>query len=191
MILNSKNNQFVFYFPPNFWTDKVKKYYTDFYKSLLLPYDEIDDYVLSTLQSVSFPGWKIEGSRQTRFTGAEQDYKGSAPVKDVIRKTFSLTFKLSEGFMNYMLMYHNAIDYLDFTNKEQYFDNMILGLLNNEGFLLQTITFKKVIIKGMSDLTIDYSNIDGGFNKFTVDFSYNDWDIDIMYDKMINLYSGT
>jgi len=191
MILNSKHNQFVFYFPPNFWYDGVKEQYNDFYKSLLLPYDNVDDYVLSTLQSVSFPGWSISPTRQTGYRGSERDYKAAAPVKDVIEKKFSLTFKMTEGFMNYALFQNNAIHYLDHENTIQYFDNMILGLLNNEGFLMETITFKKVIMKGMSSFNLDYSSVDSTFNKFNVDFLYNDWDINSMYDQMINLYEGS
>jgi hypothetical protein len=30
--------------------------------------------------------------------------------------------------------------------------------------------------------------VDSQFNKFTVSFFYNDWDMENVFDKMINLY---
>ena len=188
MILSSKNCQFVFYFPPDFWSDKIKKQYASFYTSLMLPYDSIDDYVLSTLQSISLQGWQINGSDQVRYRGAEQRYKGSAPVKDTIEKKMTLTFKMSEGFSNYMLFRDNAIEYLDHENKAQYYSPFYLGLLNNEGYLMTTVSFKKVVMSGQGDVSLDYSSVDSQFNKFTVSFFYNDWDMENVFDKMINLY---
>ena len=187
MNLNSKLNQLVFYFPPNFWGKEITDQYKGFYNQLMLPYDNIDDFVLSTLQSVSFPKFEIGTTQQIRNRGAEQDYKGAGPLKDSIERKFTLTFKSTEGFMNYMLLWNNAINYLDFKNKTQYFDQMILGILNNEGYLMEMITFKKVIFKGISQFDLNHSIAEPGFNKFTVDFIYNDWDIDIMFDKMLNL----
>lgn len=190
MILNSKNNQFVFYFPPDFWGDDIKNQYDSFRKSLLLPYDSIDDYILSTLQSLTFPGWKMDLSTQNRYLGLEQTYKSAEPVKDLITKQFRLTFKTTEGFMNYSLFWYNAINYVNHSNPKNYFNQMIVGLLNNEGYLMQTITFKKVIMTGMSDYSLDYSNIDNSFNKFSVDFVYNTWEMNLVFDKMINLYEN-
>lgn len=157
----------------------------------MLPYDCIDDFILSTLQSVSLPGWNMSKVTQTRKYGKEQEYKDATPVEDLMDKKFTMTFKTVEGFTNYTLFWKNAIDYLNHKNRTQYYDVMMLGMLNNEGYLMSIVKFKKVILYGMSDYTFDYSNSDNSFNKLTLNFSYNDWDIINMYDKMINLYTGS
>lgn len=190
MHLNSKLNQLVFYFPPNFWSKDIIDQYKGFYNQMQLPYDNIDDFVLSTLQSISFPPFKIGTAQQIGYRGSERDYKGAGPLKDDIERKFTLTFKSTEGFMNYMLIWNNMINYLDFRNKTQYFDAMHLGILNNEGYLMEMITFKKVILTGISNFELNHGMSDPGFNKFTVDFTYNDWDIDLMFDKMLNMYTS-
>lgn len=188
MILNAKNNQFVFYFGPNFWCEKVKKIYNDFYKSLLLPYDNIDDFMMSNLQTMKFPGLSYEPVKQTGVRGAERIYKNSEPIKDMQNKKFSITFKASEAYMNWIIMYHNFIEFLDFNNKSQNHEMMTLGILNNEGFLMTTIKFHYPIMTGISDVELNYTEADNSFNKFTCDFEYNDWDIAVNYNEMINLY---
>lgn len=189
MILNAKNNQFVFYFGPNFWCDEVKTKYAEFYKSLLLPYDNIEDYMMSTLQSINFPGIKIDPVKQIGTYGRERNYKGSEQIKDTMEKKCTLTFRLSEGFMNYIIFYNNFVRFLDFKNKAQNDEMYTLGVLNNEGFLVSTLKFYYPYITGISDLSLDYTSADNTMNKFTVSFVYNDWDIFFNYNEMINLYT--
>lgn len=88
-------------------------------------------------------------------------------------------------------MHENIIDYLDHRNTTQYFGNVDLGILDNEGYLMEVLTFRQVIITGISGASLSYTNIDGGFNKFDVHFKYNDWTVKTYYDKMINLVQGT
>jgi hypothetical protein len=188
MILDSKNNQFVFYFSPDFWCEKVLDFYKSFYKYLLLPYENVDDYVLSTLQTVEFPGITNQTVSQTRYLGKEMIYKGAQPVKDLQDKKFSLSFKMTEGFMNYMMIYHNYLEFMDHMNKKQNYDCFTLGVLNNEGFLMYTIDFLKVLPVSISSFNLDYTAVDNNLNKFTVGFKYVDWNITLQYDKMLNLY---
>lgn len=187
MVLDAKNNNFVVLFPETFWCNNVKTKYKRYYDSMMLPYENIGDYVFSTVQSIDFPSLQIKPTQQTRKYGKKADYKGSDPVEDTVTRTFKISFKLAEGFLNYMLMYENVIDYLDHENKTQYFDNMVIGMLDNEGYLMETMEFKQLIITGISAVSFSYTAIDGGFSKFDVSFNYNDWDMTSYYDKMINM----
>lgn len=99
MVLDSKNNNFVVLFPEDFWADKLKRVYTEYYESMQLPYENIGDYVFSTVQSISFPELKIKTAQQTRKYGKQADYKGSDPVEDTLTREFTISFKLGEGVL--------------------------------------------------------------------------------------------
>ena len=190
MILDAKVNNFVVLFPMNFWDESLVKRYEDYYRYSQLPYENIGDFVFSTVQSISFPDLKIKTAQQTRKYGKKADYKGSDPVEDTLTRQFTISFKLGEGMLNYRFMHENIIHYLDHNNETQYFDDIVLGVLDNDGYLMETTKFKQVIITGISSVQYSYTGIDGGFNKFDVSFNFNDWVVTTYYDKMINLVQG-
>lgn len=190
MILDSKLNNFVVLFPETFWATELKKRYEDYYNYKDLPYENLGDFVFSTVQSISFPDLKIKTTQQIRKYGKQADYKGSDVVEDTLTRGFTISFKLGEGSLNYRFLHENIIHYLDHKNETQYFDNMMLGVLDSEGYLMEVTTFKQVIITGISGIQFNYTGIDGGFNKFDVTFKFNDWTITTFYDEMINLVHG-
>jgi hypothetical protein len=116
MFLNSKNNSFFLLFPPDFYADEFKERYKKYVNQMLLPYDNLEDFMSSTVQSIDFPSWSMEGPQQIRKLGAKQDFKSSVPVKDLITRKFTVNFKLSDAFLNYFIFFNNAVDYLDFRN---------------------------------------------------------------------------
>ena len=69
MLLNSRQNGFIFSFPPDFFRERVKEKYKKYYQSLILPYDSIDDFMASTVQTIDFPGWTMAPTEQIRLLG--------------------------------------------------------------------------------------------------------------------------
>ena len=187
MLLDAKTNNFVILFPDDFWAPELKKRYEDFYNYRNLPYENLGDFVFSSVQSVSYPDMKIKMATQTRKYGKQADYKGSDPVEDVITRNMTVSFKLGEGMLNYRYMHENYIHYLDHKNRQQYFGNIILGVMDNDGYLMETTTFKQNIITSLSGIQYSYTGIDGGFNKFDIGINFNDWYVTTYYDKMVNL----
>jgi len=189
MILTQRQHTFLILFPKTFFSDALKENFKFYREQLKLPYENIDDYLSSTIQSVDFPGWNMKKATQVRKLGARQDFKNATPVKDLMDRNFSIQFKLSDGFLNYFMFYNNAIEYLDFRNKKMYFDDFKFLLLNNEGYMIGTIDFRQLILTGMSKVKLDYSNMERGNNIFTADFNFNDWDIELYYNDQYPLFN--
>ena len=182
MILNARNNSFLFFFPPDFFAQEIKEKYKKYYKSLILPYDTLDDFMSSTVQQIEFPGWEMTLTNQTRTLGKKQEYKSSKPIEDLFQRQFTITFKLSDAFLNYFIFLDNALNFIDFDNRNQALSPMRLSLLNNEGYLVSSIIFNKPILYGQDGIKMSYSSITPDFKTFTAKFNYLDFDISIDFE---------
>jgi hypothetical protein len=183
MLLNVRQNGFLFLFPPTFFNKEVTEKYKKYYQSLILPYDTIEDFMTSTLQSIDFPGWQMTPAQQTRLLGKKQDYKNSVQIPDLFTREFTLTFKLTDAYLNYFIFLENSLEYLDFKNKEQpTFDPMRLSLLDNQGYLIASIIFKRPILKSLDGLKFSYSSGTPEFRTFQAKFVYFDFDVELDFD---------
>lgn len=182
MILNARNNGFVFLFPPNFFSEEVKEKYKKYYQSLILPYDTIEDFMSSTIQQVDFPGWNMPVIEQTRVRGKKQGYKSSKPIEDLFDRSFTITFKMSDAFLNYWIFLDNSLNFLDFDNEDQTLEPMRLSLLSNEGYLVSSILFNKPILKAQDGIKMSYSSVTPEFKTFSAKFDYLNFDINIDVD---------
>jgi hypothetical protein len=182
MILNARNNSFVLFFPPNFFNEEVKEKYKKYYKSLILPFDTIDDFMSSTIQQIDMPGWNMDLAQQTRQLGKRQEYKNAEPIVDLFKREFTITFKVADAFMNYWIFLENALNYLDFKNPNQTLEPFRLSFLNNEGYLVTSVIFNRPILKGQSDMKMSYSSVTPDFKTFTATFQYFNFDIEIDFD---------
>ena len=55
MILNSLNNQFVIRFPKSFFYPEIHAKWTPVVKRLKLPYENLEDFINASVQSLAFP----------------------------------------------------------------------------------------------------------------------------------------
>lgn len=166
-------------FPPTFFNPALKETYKSYVKQMLLPYETLDDFMSSSIQSISFPGWDMSMPQQTRKYGKEQDFKSAKPVEDLLEREMTVTFQITDGFVNYFIFMDNAVKYLDFRNesKNMYFDVMRLGWLSREGYLLGYIDMKMVVLHGMSNFKLSYAAQAQEFNTFDAKFKFNDWEL--------------
>ncbi len=179
MILNVRNNSFVFLFPENFFTDSIKEKYKDYYQSLILPYDTIDDFMSSTVQQIDFPAWNMTTAEQTRPLGKQQDYKSSKPLKELFNREITLTMKISDAYLNYFIFLENSLEFLDFSNKKQTLSPIRLMMLNNEGYSVSSIIFNRPILTSQTGIKLSYSSVTPQFNTFDIKFKYYDFDLKV------------
>ena len=178
MILNARQNGFVFNLPKGFLSSKVITKYEGYVKRLPSPYDTLTDFINATIQSVNFPTLNaIDNVQQTRPGGFTQTYKSSTTIQNLVQRDFTVTFKLGEGFINYWILYENILEFLDFKNPEQYFQDFRLMMLDNEGVVMTTVHLQQPIVTSLSQVQLNYSSTTPQFTTFSVSFKCNYVDI--------------
>jgi hypothetical protein len=205
MILNSRQNGFLLNLPGNFFNPKVKEKYSQYYRSLILPYKSIDDFMASTVQGVSFPGFTSTLATQTRVLGKIQDLQSAKPIADQFSRDLKITFKLTDAYLNYFIFLDNALNYLDPANvanenipssslgqalsvnpteneNHPYFSPIRLTLLNNEGYAVSSMIFNRPMLTGLSELSLSYSSVSPQFVSFTASFKYYNFDLELDFD---------
>ena len=204
MILNARQNSFFINFPADFFDQKVDEKYNKYYRSLLLPYKSLSDFMASTVQSVNFPGFSSALPTQTRTLGKQQDLQSAKPIADQFTREIKITFKLTDAFLNYFVFLDNALNYLDPANvspnqvesslgqalsvspiknaNHPYFQPIRLTLLNNEGYAVSSIIFNRPQLKSLSEMNLSYSSITPQFTTFTATFQYYNFDLELDFD---------
>lgn len=174
MLLNSRQNSFFFQFPKNFFSEALEKKYTGYVKRMPIPYDNLRDFMNSTIQQITFPTLQtIDNVQQTRPGGFTQSYKSATTLQNLVKRDFNITFKLGEGQINYWIMYDCILEFLDFNNKEEYLPSMTLRLLDNEGVVMASLEFQQSIFTSLSEVLLNYSSTTPEFTTFTVGFKCN------------------
>lgn len=204
MILNARQNSFFINFPPDFFNKAVQDKYSKYYRSLLLPYKSLPDFMASTVQTVNFPGFASTLQTQTRVLGKIQEVQSSKPIADQFSRELKITFKLTDAYLNYFIFLDNALNYLEPANvnpdntknslgqalsvpavansNHPFFQPLRLTLLNNEGYAVSSIIFNRPMLKSLSEMNLSYTSITPQFTAFTATFQYYNFDLELDFD---------
>lgn len=203
MILNARLNGFMVQLPVDFFNAEVQRKYEKYYRSLLLPYNNLDDFMVSTIQGINFPGFKSTLQTQINPLGKIQERQSSKPIEDQFDRTLTLTFKLSDAFLNYFIFLDNALNYLSplnvarentqnslgvaqskavVNNNHPFFKPIRLTLLNNEGYAIASIVLNRPMLTSLSEMKLSYSSNTPQFQTFTATFQYYDFNLDLDFN---------
>ena len=191
MELNSKNNQFIVLFPDDFWDEKTLQLYDTHYKNLMLPYKNISDFIASTIKKIDFPGFGIDTKKQVGNESREAEWKGAMPLDNLLKKELTITFKMTEGFFNYMIMHNNFMNWLSFENPSQSHSKMFIGCIDNDGYLLWYYYFDYILPTSISDFSLDYTKANNEQDTFRMNFKFNLWYPHYVVGEPVNLIKNT
>jgi len=172
MILNSKNNNFIVRFNKGFIYPEIVQRYETYLKRLPLPYESVQDYLTASIQAVSFPSVDIEPVEQTLYEDPHSS-KGGKRFETYLDRSFTITFKTYEGYINYWIMFDLIRQYYDLDNTDEYLPDINLTFMDHTGFELMTINFNQIVLTGLSELELNYSSNTAEFRTFTAKFKYN------------------
>ena len=178
MLLNPLSQNFVIWFPANFFYSEVVKLWTPVFKRMFLPYLTIEDMFNSQITNLSFPS--VNSNTVTQQNQNYQITKRSGRQLDQdMNKDLTLTIKLSESYMTYFIARQQMDLYLKYgaNQKALYFPPINVTILDEGGFENITYTYYQLTPTNLSDFDLSYAAKPGSFNTFTWGFKYNYFDI--------------
>jgi hypothetical protein len=177
MILNPKASSFYFNFPKGFFSERVIEKYSKYIEKQPIPFDDVQQYVNSTIQSISFPSLNIDTVEQVRPLGKKISYKSATPVQDLFSKDINIVFKAADGFINYFIMLDTVLDFMNFGNSQVFVQSLPLRIMDNEGNIVVSVVFDEVLFTSFSGLELNYTNNNPAYTGFTLGFTCNYLDI--------------
>lgn len=177
MVLNNKPQMFAISFPSNFFYPEVKKRWEPLVERMRLPYQSIDDFMNAQIQSIQFPNLNMPTSVQQRWQ-YEVTYPGGKELEPLIGKSLNITFKLTESYLSYWIMWDQIDTYLHYVHhhtdkKNCWMEPIFLSFLSDAGFELVKFIFREITPTSLSDLNLSYAAQIASYNTFTLGLNYN------------------
>ncbi len=183
MRLNSQSNQFIFNLPSDFVPKEIITSYEPILEKNWSQYDNIVDYLNSTIKSISFPGISITTPEQHLTRGKVRSYYSAQNVQDIFTThELPVTFASVDSDLNYWIMTDILMKhYLDVYNL--YINPLVMDVIDIHRDVIYSIKFTEIIGISISDLAFDYSQQKVNQKEFTVTFKFNFIDIEFNLNK--------
>jgi hypothetical protein len=183
MRLSSQGSQFIFNLPSDFIKQETINTYTPVLEKNWVQYENVIDYINSTIKSVNFPGIGFEMPRQINMRGKERQFKPAKNVQDITStRDLTVTFRSVDSDLNYWLMFDILNKhYLDVENA--WVNPFTITCVDIHRDAIYVIRFYEIILKGLSDNTFNYSQQKVNSKEFTMTFHFNFYDIEFLLDK--------
>ena len=172
-ILNARQNLYQFKFPEGWFYKELLAKYNKILQKKFNNYISVNDWVNSTIQSVSLPEISIETIKQS-FKNIDRTFKGGYDAERYFNKELTINFKLTEGFLNYFLLLEQLLIYMDLrTDNKAFLPDLTVQLLDNFGEFLFQIQFLDIVYKNLSALNpLSYASVGADFNTFSISIGF-------------------
>lgn len=179
MRINAQNNQFIFQLPIDFVDPLLYEKFQKILDNNHMAYDNVLDYINSTIKEVVFPNLSFDAKQQTFWKGKQIEWKETGNIFDKFQNELDITFKSVDSYMNYFILVEILIEFY-LNNRKQYIPYFSLQILDKHGDLIYTVLFKDIILKSVSELRLSYQQYDAAEKTFSITFRYN-W-LDIIWE---------
>jgi hypothetical protein len=183
MRLSSQNSQFIFNLPGDFIKPETINTYQPILEKNWVQYENVIDYLNSTIKSVNFPGMSFEMPKQILMRGKERQFKPAKNVQDITTThDLTITFRSVDSDLNYWLMFDLlSKHYMDVENS--FLNPFTITCVDIHRDALYVIRFYEIILKSLSENTFNYSSQKVTSKDFTLAFHFNFYDIEFILDK--------
>ena len=190
MRLSSSPSSFEFSLPSDFLPTEIIDKYTPLLSKNFVQYNNVIDYLNSTIKSVTFPGLSYETPEQKLKYGKKRAYRSSIPAGDLFTThELPVVFRSVDSDLNYMLCMDIFFKhYLDQENI--YIKPFILTCVDIWRDAIYTIHFTEIMGVSLSDNTFDYSQQKTNAKEFTLTFKFNFINIEFLLNRT-KLLGGT
>ena len=185
MRLSSQSSQFVFNLPSDFLPQEVINHYIPVLEKNWIQYENVIDYLNSTMKSVSFPGLSIETSKQFIKRHKEINYRPTTNVQDILSsRELTITFRSVDSDINYWLMWDIFTKhYLSVDYEHLYLKPFTVTCVDIHRDGIYRINLFQIILKSLSDNKFDYSQQKVNAKEFTLTFLFNYYEMEFLLDK--------
>lgn len=174
-LLNSRFSNFLLNFPKGWFYPEVIEMYDPFFRRTKSPYTNLVDFMNFTIQSVSWPAIAIETVTQDK-KDAQITYKNGWDLTRQTEKNLTITFRTTEGFLNYFVM-KSQLEMFFAKGKDAKNDVVLpdlnLLVLDHYGYLVLRQNMKGIVFMGLSELELSQSSNVPEYRTFTCDFKYS------------------
>lgn len=183
MRLSSQNSQFIFNLPQAFLKPEVINTYTPILEKNWVQYENVIDYLNSTIKGVNFPGISFDLVKRIEVRGKERFLKPAKNVQDITTThDLTVTFRSVDSDLNYWLMFDIiSKHYLDVDNA--FLEPFTITCVDIHRDAIYVIRFYEIIVKSLSDNTFNYSQQKVNAKEFTITFHFNFYDIEFLLNK--------
>lgn len=183
MRLSSQGSQFIFNLPSDFLQQEIINTYTPILEKNWVQYENVIDYLNSTIKSVNFPGLGFDMPKQVNMRGKERQFKPAKNVQDITSThDLTVTFRSVDSDLNYWLMFDILTKhYLDVENS--WVNPFTITCVDIHRDAIYVIRFYEIILKGLSENTFNYNQQKVTSKEFTMNFHFNFYDIEFLLNK--------
>ena len=183
MRLSSQSSQVVFSLPSDFLTKEIIQSYTPILEKNWVQYENVIDYLNSTIKSINYPGLSIQTPKQMKVHGKEVYYNPATNVQDIISsRELNVVFRSVDSDLNYLLIYDIFMKhYLDV--EHLYVNPFTLTSVDIHRDAIYQIKFDQILLISLSDNVFDYSQQKVNAKEFTLTFKFNFINIEFLLNK--------
>jgi hypothetical protein len=182
MRLTSQGSQFSFSLPSDFLPSEIIQTYQPVLEKNWVQYENVIDYLNSTIKGIDFPGIRFDTPSQTLLRGKTRTYKPATNVQDIVGHDLNITFASVDSHLNYFLLFDIITKhYLDVDNL--FINPFIVSALDIHRDEIYKIKFYELIIKNLTDQRFDYSQQKVTAPEFSMTLSFNFYDIEFVLNQ--------
>lgn len=183
MRLSSQGSQFVFNLPQDFIPQEILNSYTPILEKNWVQYENVLDYLNSTIKSINLPGISFDTPQQILMRGKVRNFKPATNVQDIVTtREATVNFRSVDSDLNYWILFDIIIKHYLNTDTN-WLNPFTISCVDVHRDAIYTIHLKEVIIKSFSDLQFDYSQQKINSKEFTMTLLFNFYDIEFNLDK--------
>lgn len=182
MRINSQNNQFVFSLPQAYITKDIEEKFQILMDKNFVQYNDVMDYLNSTIKDMVFPSVSYERATQTKYHGKKIVWREAGNVADKFQGEIDITYRSVDSHLNYFLLLEICNRFY-LQDNPNYMPTLNIKILDKDGDVIYIILLKDVVIASLSELRLAYNATDFTEQTFALQLAYNYIDIKWSIDR--------
>jgi hypothetical protein len=181
--INTQGSQFVFNLPSDLVPKSILERYIPLLEKNWIQYENVLDYLNSTIKEISYPGLSLTLPDQTLHYGKKRNYKPVTNINDIATtREISVIFRRVDSDLNYWIMYDLFTNvYLNTT--DTFINPFQVIALDIHRDAIYSINFSEIVLSNLSEIVFAYNQQRFNEQTFTLTFNYNFLDVEFILNQ--------